>query len=337
MTALTRYQRLEATGLWRASVEDQRREVVVSVGDATLTISDLNDRALTHWSLAALERRNPGERPAIYSPDGDSGETLELGAGEAEMIAALESLRRAVERARPHPGRLRQGMVLGVVAVFVALLVFWLPGALRRHTVAVVPPVKRLEIGTALLGRITRVGGSACTTPEAAPILARLAERTGMRQLVVVRSGVADTLLLPGRIVVLNRTLIEGQEDPAVVAGYIMAEAVRAEADDPLAVLLRHGGVRAAFRLLTTGDLTRETLDRYAEHMLALPRPEVAEAPLLAAFAQRAIPSAPYAYARDITGESVLGLIEADPMAGRKLEPVLRDRDWVQLQSICGD
>lgn len=337
MTALTRYQRLEATGLWRASPEDQRREVVVSVGDATLTISGLNDRALAHWSLAALERRNPGERPAIFCPQGDSGETLELGAGEAEMIAALESLRRAVERARPRPGRLRQGMVFAVVAVFVALLVFWLPGALRRHTVSVVPPVKRLEIGTALLGRIARVGGNACTTPEATSILARLAERTGMRQLVVVRSGVAETLVLPGRIVVMNRTLIEDHEDPAVAGGYILAEVVRAEADDPLAVLLRHGGMGAAFRLLTTGELTRQTLDRYAEQMLAAPRPEVAEASLLAAFAQRAIPSSPYAFARDSTGESVLGLIEADPMAGRKPAPVLRDRDWVQLQSICGD
>ena len=337
MTALTRYQRLEAAGLWRATAADQRREVVVSVGDATLTISDLNDRALTHWSLAALERHNPGERPAIYGPDGDSGETLELGEGEGEMIAALESLRRAVERARPHPGRLRHVIVLGVVAGFIALMMFWLPGALRRHTVAVVPPVKRVEIGTALLGRIARVGGSACATPEATPILARLAERTGVRRLVVLRAGEADTLLLPGRIVVLNRSLIEDHEDPAVVAGYILAEGVRAEADDPLAVLLRHGGIRAAFRLLTTGELTQKTLDRYAEQMLAAPRPEVAEAPLLAAFGQRAIPSAPYAYARDASGESVLGLIEADPLAGRQLEPVLRDRDWVQLQSICGD
>ena len=56
MTALTRYQRIEATGLWRARPEDQRREVVVSLGEATLVITDLNDRALTHWSLAAVLR-----------------------------------------------------------------------------------------------------------------------------------------------------------------------------------------------------------------------------------------------------------------------------------------
>lgn len=69
---------------------------------------------------------------------------------------------------------------------------------------------------------------------------------------------------------------------------------------------------------------------------LGRPRPQVPDEALLAEFARAALPSSPYAYALDITGETVLGLIEADPMAGRTLEPVLNDRDWVQLQNICG-
>ena len=56
MTAIKKYARLEASALWRASPDEQRREVVISIGDATLTISDLRDRILTHWSLAAIER-----------------------------------------------------------------------------------------------------------------------------------------------------------------------------------------------------------------------------------------------------------------------------------------
>lgn len=337
MTALTRYQRLEATGLWRATPEHQRREVVVSVGDATLTISDINDKALAHWSLAAIERQNPGDFPAVFSPDGDPGETLELEETEAMMIDAIERLRKAIERARPHPGRLRHVGVLSVLGLFLAVLVFWLPGTLQRHTVKVVPAIKRQEIGEAVLGRIERVAGRACTTPEAAPVLARLAARTGARRLVVLRSGVANSLLLPGGIILLNRTLIEDHEDPAVVAGYILAERARAATRDPLAELLAQSGTMAAFRLLTTGELTPEQLDRYTESMLANARAAPPDDALLAVFAQQAVPSTPYAYARDITGESVLGLIEADPMAGRKLEPALPDRDWVLLQTICGN
>ena len=67
--------------------------MIVSIGDATLVISDLKDQALAHWSLAAIERTNPGQRPAIYHPDGDAGETLELAQDEGQMIDAIEKLR----------------------------------------------------------------------------------------------------------------------------------------------------------------------------------------------------------------------------------------------------
>jgi hypothetical protein len=60
------------------------------------------------------------------------------------------------------------------------------------------------------------------------------------------------------------------------------------------------------------------------------------EAITLSFFEAAQVPSTPYAYARDITGETVLGLIEADPMSGQSPEPILRDRDWVLLQNICG-
>ncbi|WP_146344299.1 hypothetical protein [Falsiphaeobacter marinintestinus] len=335
MTALKEYQRLEATGLWRATPEDQRREVVVSIGDATLTISDLNDRALTHWSLAAVIRVGD-DLPAVYHPDGDPDETLELEDSEAAMIDAIERLRNAIERSRPRPGRLRLFASIGITAVVVLLVVFWLPGALLRHTVSVVPTIKRNEIGDAVLARIERVAGRACSTGDTGPILERLAIRTGMRQLVVLDTGVQSTALLPGGIVLLNKALIEDHEDPAVVAGYVLAERARAMSEDPLVELLSYSGPAATFRLLTTGSLTKETIDRYAEWITLRPRPAPMDEDILASFAQTGISTTPYAYAVDITGETVFGLIEADPMAGKQQIPVMPDRDWVLLQSICG-
>ena len=71
-TALSKYQRLEAAGLWRADARPRKRlDVIVSVGEATLTITDMRERVQTHWSIAAIARANPGQRPAIYHPDGD--------------------------------------------------------------------------------------------------------------------------------------------------------------------------------------------------------------------------------------------------------------------------
>ena len=57
---------------------------------------------------------------------------------------------------------------------------------------------------------------------------------------------------------------------------------------------------------------------------------------LLARFAEAQVASTPYAYGRDVTGETVLRLIEADPMRGRAASPILSDTDWLRLQAICG-
>lgn len=336
MTALKKYERLEASGLWRPTADVQRRDVVVKIGEATLTITDMKEQPLAHWSLAAVQRQNPGEFPAIFSPDGDPGETLEIAEDETAMLDAIAKLRRAIDRSRSRPGRLRFAGSMSIAAVVLAVLVLWLPGVLRTHALNVVPKVQRQAIGNALLGRIERVAGVACGTAETTPVLAQLARRTDARRLVVLPAGVIDSRNLPGGIILLNKALIEDYEDPAVAAGYILSEEIQAQVTDPLDQLLAYAGPVASFRLLTTGEVTQSTLDGYAEWVLISPRPPLPSDTLLAAFDAAQIPSSPYAYARDVTGETVVDLIEADPMAGRDPAPILPDRDWVQLQNICG-
>ncbi len=340
MTALQKYDRLEGAGLWRPSPEEQRREVIISIGDATLVITDLKDQPLAHWSLPALERANPGQRPAIYHPDGDPGETLELAEDEADIIEAIEKLRTAIDRRRPHPGRLRLLMLVLSTTMVAALGLFWLPGALHEHTVSVVPGVKRQAIGEALFTHMQRVTGQSCAQPTATPALntlsARLSGQSPMR-LMVMRSGVRDTVLLPGNILLMNRALIEDFEEPDVAAGYVIAEQLRAQQHDPLARLLEESGLTASFRLLTTGTLPDEVLRSYAENLLTAPHMPVGDADLLGAFATHQVQSSPYAYALDISGETTLGLIEADPFANTPTPVVLSDADWVRLQGICGN
>jgi hypothetical protein len=102
MTALTKYQRLECPGLWRASPEDQRREVEVRFGEATLILIDpKSGSALSHWSLPAVERLNPGEDPPLFTPGTDALESLEL--TDPDMIDALQTVRRRSRRQPPAP------------------------------------------------------------------------------------------------------------------------------------------------------------------------------------------------------------------------------------------
>ena len=102
MTVLAKYQRLEAEGLWRSDPDAQLRDVIVVIGDATLTIAALNGTALSHWSLPATARRNPGQRPAIYSPGEGVPESLEL--NDPEMIDAIETVLKSSDSGTPSPG-----------------------------------------------------------------------------------------------------------------------------------------------------------------------------------------------------------------------------------------
>ncbi|MEM1351831.1 MAG: hypothetical protein AAGF27_05780 [Pseudomonadota bacterium] len=336
MTALKKYTRLEASALWRAREGDQRREVIISIGEATLTIADMQDRPLTHWSLAAISRANPGQRPAIFHPDGDRGETLEILASEAQMIDALEKVRRAVDRTRPRPGRLRWLGVLASILLVAGLVFFWLPSALVSHTVSVVPAVKRADIGASLLDRIETLTGPACIDPAGLRALQKLRARLGSGPIHILPGTLATSRHLPGGIILLDRAMVEDFEAPDVAAGFILDEKTQAAVSDPLHDLLLVAGTLASFQLLTTGNLRAETLDTYARHILTSPRTRPSADALLPAFAQRSVRSTPYAYARDISGESVLSLIEADPMSGKPPVPLLGDADWLRLQNICG-
>jgi hypothetical protein len=337
MTALSEYQRLEAPGIWRPSPSAQRRDVVVSLGEATLVLTDQKDSALAHWSLAAVERRNPGRAPAVYAPGEDATEELEL--SDSEMIAAIERVRRAVERSRPAPGRLRTRLALAAAAAIVLVAALWMPDAIIRQAAAVAPPGARAEIGARLVGHVERIAGAPCTSQAGDRALRRLEARllapAGGR-IVVVGDGLSTAAHLPGGVILLSHELVEDHETPEVAAGYILAERVAARGTDPLLRLLDWAGTGTAFRLLLTGDIPDRELRDYAEHLLAAGSVAVADDRLLAAFGEARVRATPYAYARDISGEATVTLIEADPVAPERAMTILSDGDWVALQGICG-
>ncbi|WP_208348067.1 hypothetical protein [Pseudaestuariivita rosea] len=335
MTALKQYAKLQSTGLWRASDTAQRQDVVVSFGDATLVIADKNGRALSHWSLPAIERLNPGKSPAHYAPDTEGTEQLEI--EDPDLIAAIDKITKAIARHRPRPGRLRWLSLGGSITVVLAVLLLWLPGALQRHTLKVVPDVKRDEIGAALLEKIDRIAGMPCGSPDGSDALDTLKTRLSIEnQILIYPAGLPETVHLPGKAILIPAKVFEDHEDPAVAAGFILAQLIRTETRDPLRDLLEYGGILTTFRLLTTADIPDQTLLAYAETLLSTPPRPVDDNALLTAFAKAGVSSGPYAYALDPSGETTLALIEADPFIGRTPSPILSDGEWISLQSICG-
>lgn len=332
MTALRKYQRLECTGLWRASPQAQRRDVIVAFREATLVIADPRTEVpLSHWSLPAVERMAHEGTGALYSPDAGETETLEI--DDRDMIAALETVHDVLERRRPHPGRLR-GWVLALgLAAVVGLGVFWLPGAMSRHAAVVLPDTTRSDIGHMALADLTRLTGSPCAAPlgkKAAAALATALAPSGVREVLVVREGVTQALALPGGIVVLNAKLVEQAEDAETAAGFALVEATRARITDPVVSLLDYAGPLATARLLATGQLPDGTLDGYAETLLVQAPPPLGDTVLAPIFRAQGLSMRAYAAAlHDSTLE------KADPFQGISPQPILADRDWVSLQAIC--
>lgn len=338
MTALTEFERLESPGAWRSAPDQRLREVAVSVGDATLILTDpKSDRPLAHWSLPAVTRLNPGQIPAIYAPAIDaSDEQLEI--TEPLMIDAIERVHRAIEQRRAHPGQLRGGLTLLAALAMVLAGAVWLPGALLRHAARIAPPAQAAQIGDAVLAEIARSTGAACQRKAGNAVLAHLAQdllQPGAR-ITVLPAALQGARRLPGLLYVIGTDLISDQSSPDILAGQLLAASLARGPGEPLQQALDHAGPRAAVQLLTSGHLPATALQGYGEQVVSAPIPRAQDGPLLEAMAANGVPAEPYARWVDPTGEAVLGLIEADPYRAMPPDrPILSDQQWDALQQIC--
>lgn len=338
MTAISEADRLDGAGIWRADGDSQRQNVRVSLGDATLVIHANDGQALAHWSLAAVTRLNPSKRPARFAPGEGADEELEI--TDDTLADAIERVRRAVERQEPRPGRLRRLVVWLLVLSVLGGVAWWLPDAMVRHTGRIVPEAKRAEIGASLFAHIRRSAGVPCVAPRGQRALDQLDAKLrgpAARGVRVMPEGLADPVHLPGGMILLGRSAVEDVEEVEATAGYILAEATRAEARDPIQALLDWAGPWAAFGLLTKGDAPDQILSDYAETLLTRPPHPVSDAALLARFEAARVPARPYALARDISGETTLALIEADAIDPAPDDRLLADADWIALQDICAN
>lgn len=338
-TALREFQRLEAQGSWRSSPDAQLREVIVSIGEATLILSDpKSESPLAHWSLPAVQRLNPGKMPAQYSP-ASAGQvivdTLEI--DDTLMVNAIGRVQAAVQSRRSHPGRVRATLTLVLFAGILLAGVLWLPNALREHAVRITPAAEQQRIGLEILENMQRATGPVCRNPEAAAALGRLARRLTLadRNIVIVRDGISGALALPGGLIVVDAQLINDQPGPEALAGHVLAADAAARDSDPLRETIKRLPFPVVAKLLTRGNLPDEALARTAEDMLANPVPLPSDGELLRTFAKAKIPSTPFALSlRDMAGRAI-ALSEGDPFRTAAYPPVLSDADWIAVEQVC--
>jgi hypothetical protein len=341
MTALSQYALLESTGLWRADADAQRREVIVSFGNATIVITDSAERVLSHWSLAAVRKVSQKDGVVTYTPDADGTELVEI--DDKIMVEAIEKVRKAIDRTRPYRGRVRATVLLGSFALVGWIGFFWMPPAMVDHTLGVLPEVKRAEIGRELAHEITRLAGPACTGRQGTQALQMVTDRVrgtadSAELLMPVdlpqihRSGLPHSLWLPGGKLLLSATLVEDYDDPEVLAGFMLAAGLRQAGQDPVRTLLEFLGLRHTITLLTTARLPQDALRRYAQELIQAPLEPIEIAALADQMRLRGLGTTALAAAIDPIGERTKLLLDATQLSDPAL---LSDSDWLALQGVC--
>jgi len=333
MTAIKEFERLEALGLWRDSSHAQRREVVVSFGDSTLVLSDINNRPITHWSLAAITHGGSGENGTIFTVDEYGEETLEI--DDPLMIAAIGKIRSAIDASRPHPGRLRWFIGTITLLVFLGFSLFWLPNALINYAAGIVPPSKTVEIGNSLIQSIEKTTGATCSTPSGERALRRFEDRVfnaSDHRVLILKMGSRPSLVLPGGNILLNTSLTASESDANLLAGYALMERAAQDEKPPLLHLFKTLGVRKTLGFLGTGNIDQADLEAFADARLFGPLSKPDQAALLKLFEQAKIPHV--GFAKHANMNDLANMPDRDITT---YDPILSDSDWINLQEICSN
>ena len=336
MTVLEKYQRLEAEGVWRPDTSAQRREVIVSIGEATLTLSSPSGQVLTHWSLPAIRRLEKSDTSVVFAPGRDAPETLEI--SDPAMIEALDKVLKAINRKSSGGGGLRRLMLFAGVIAALVLLAFWLPKAAARYVAAIAPPAAHAQIGARTFEQIEKLTGKACGASSGLIALEKLETRLfpeAQLKLVVLPSALAQTAHLPGGWILISHTIVEDHETPEVLAGFLLGEDLRRNTTEPLVIYLQRAGFKALLGLLTKATIPPEAIQQAAERTIA-----AAPVPIdMKTLAQNAVAAGfdplPFGSAYDFSGETAQIMRETMEQAEYQIMPLLSDGDWIALQRIC--
>lgn len=273
MTALGRYERLEAVGLWREAPGADPREVVVSFGRTTLLLTDIAERPLGHWALAGV---------APIDEDADGATVYAMSAGETltirdrDMVAAIETVRRRLPEPRRRRRRIPAGPILALALLAAAIVAG--PRLIRAAAVRLIPPEQAEEIGDRMLIALIEAHGPTCAGPRGEQALGRLAAALDPEtppRLRVMEFGRAPVFAaLPGGTVLIDRTTATAAPPADLARG-----TAQALAGDPVRALVEEAGTFAALRYVFTGHFDERTIARAAESAVARPSAPAAAAP----------------------------------------------------------
>ena len=295
MTALDRYTRLEALGQWREAPEQDPQEVVVSFGNATLVLSDLNEIPLCHWAMAATSRMSLEGSKAVYTPDTEGFETLEI--DDAEMVEAIAQVSRAAVTVNRRTPWLRWVFLMILVSI-IAAISYVTPTLLRDQALRMTSLESARKMGTDM---VATLGVKICreARADAARELFQSRVFPDGRTLLVIANNQPQVSVFPGGVILIGGNTLQNIQTPNELADLVTALA--AENETSVARLFEASSLRELFEYITSGTLSKSRLADAANSIINAPN----------------------------VGATM------PAVSGESHQLILRDQDWVALQGIC--
>lgn len=295
MTALEKYTRLEAVGIWKETPTSDPVEVLVSFGDATLLLTDFQETPLTHWALAATSCVKSSGESAMYTPDTEGFETLEI--DNPQMVRAIAQVSRSQAMKRRNPPVLRW-LVIGALVTLLVYTVYAAPSALRAQAIRMTSADSARNLGAEMLATLNLQICDQKRGSDAQKILMSRLFPSGEASLIIAKNA-PDGAIFPGGTLVVGNNLLQTLQTPDQLAVW-MQFMIQSDANiDAVDRLFEGSEFKPLLSYVTSGQLPDDRLETAAieamEHaMTAVSLPNSSE--------DRAL---------------------------------LRDQDWVALQGIC--
>lgn len=343
MTALDRYVRLETTGIWRENSDAPPKEVLVTFGMSTITLTDFGETPLGHWALAGIQVIGQDGDATIYAMNTEGDETIAI--RDTVMVSAIAEVSRGEitpgqpgARARRRPPYLMLSMaallLIGIASVG--------PGAVRSQAIRMVQGEQASEFGDRMLISLMEIGGGICGSVAGNRALDRIAARLAPADGLVPRLRVlglpdgAPVATLPGRTILLDRATVAEADGPEEIAGWVEIGLERS----PVARLMETVGPVQNLRYVLTGEIGATALAHAADAALTPPTPaEVAEA--IARLERLGIDPALFKAAlarRDLlprTGTEDAPAFTPAAARTRGSGQLLPKQDWAALKAVC--
>ena len=239
MTALKKYTRLEASGLWKESKTSEFIEILISIGKTSVVLSDYNDNPLTHWSLAAIKlvSRNPNQ--ATFSTDLDNGEILLI-----KDIHMIEALLLFINK---DPKKPRNNKVFIKTSVFFLVIllttfILYFPSKIKELVASVISKQHERQIIAPFLQTHVLSSGGICTSKKideiSRKILNLVDKNNSLLSFSIIRNQKINVLHLPSGKILISRRFLENSTNSERLLQLLENELLRAMDRQPLDILI---------------------------------------------------------------------------------------------------